>query len=35
MVEGGEKLSKSGGVEKCWERSRECEKVWGEGKCGV
>ena len=26
-------VGRGGGVERCWERSRECEKVWGEVRC--
>ena len=33
-VLGWEEVRRSGGVGRCWERSRECEKVWGEVRCG-
>ena len=26
-------VGRGGGVERCWERSRKCEKVWGEVRC--
>ena len=30
----GRGVGRGGGVGKCWERSRKCEKVRGEVRCG-